>query len=286
MKKLLFLCLIVSFVLPQQVFAQPTSSIDKEKVIKDMIEAMDNVRTMRFKLKKQERISGKLKYGEQTVKLNVSPFKVYIKVKEPDEDAEVLYVEGERGGQTLVNPAKFPYINLNLDPYGDILRKDQHHTIFELGFRYMSGIVKDAYKRFGDKVDEYVIYEGDVTWNGRQCYKATIDNKDFAYINYTVKSGEDILDIAKKHFVSEIMIVEANSNVDDFDDVKAGQTIKIPNTYCRKITFYIDKEWMLPIYQKLWDDKGVFAEYQYLNVTLNGKMDPAEFTSDFKGYGF
>lgn len=286
MKKLISLCLIVSLVAQSLVSAQSTDKIDKEKVIKEMIDAMDNIKTMRFKLKKQERIEGKLKAGEQEVKLNVSPFKVYIKVFAPDKGAEVLYVQGQRSGNTLVNPNKFPYINLNLDPYGDILRKDQHHTIFELGFSYMSGIVKDAYRRFGDKVDEYVIYEGETTYNGRPCIKATIDNKDFTYIDYTVKSGEDILDIAKKHFVSELMIVELNPDVDDYDDVKAGQKIKIPNTYCRKITFYIDKEWKLPLYQKLWDDKGVFAEYQYTNVTLNGRIDSGEFTSDYKGYGF
>ncbi len=285
MKKIFSIILISILIAPLASFSQ-TEPKSKDEMIKELIQSMDNVKSLKFRLKKQERIDGKMAPGDQQVKMNVNPFKVYIKVAVPDKDAEVLYVSGERNGKTLVNPAKFPYVNLNLDPYGDILRKDQHHTIFELGFKYMSGIVKDAYKRFGNKVDEFVILEGEVTWNGRKCYKTTIDNKDFAYVDYTVKSGEDVLDIAKKHFVSEYMILETNKAVDDYDDVKAGQKIKIPNTYCRKITFYIDKEYMLPIYQKLWDDKGLFAEYEYHNVVLNPNISDTEFTSDFKGYGF
>lgn len=285
MKKLVALILIGILITPAANIAQ-TPSKSKEEMISELISAMDNVKSLKFKLKKQERIKGKMEPGEQQVKMNVSPFKAYLKVAVPDKDAEVLYVQGQRDGKALVNPAKFPYINLNLDPYGDILRDKQHHTIFELGFKYMSGVVKDSYKRFGDKVDEFVILEGEVNWSGRQCYKATIDNKDFAYVDYTVKKGEDVLDIAKKHFVSEYMILEINKGVDDYDDVKEGQKIKIPNTYCRKIIFYIDKEYMLPIYQKLWDDKGVFAEYEYHNLMVNPYISDAEFTPDFKGYGF
>lgn len=284
MKKIFSIILIFILVVPANIAQNPSKS--KDELIKELIQAMDNVKSLKFRLKKQERIDGKMAPGDQQVKMTVNPFKVYIKVAVPDKDAEVLYVAGQRNGNTLVNPAKFPYINLNLDPFGDILRKNQHHTIFELGFKYMSGIIKDAHRRFGDKVDEFVILEGEVNWNGRPCYKATIDNKDFAYVDYTVKSGEDVLDIAKKHFVSEYMILEINKGVDDYDDVKAGQTIKIPNTYCRKITFYIDKENMLPIYQKLWDDKGLFAEYEYHNVVLNPSISDSEFTPDFKGYGF
>lgn len=283
MKQLTALVLIFALALPVATLAQTPS---KDEMVSKLINAMDNIKSLTFNLKKQERLKGKMVPGEQQVKMTVNPFKVYIKVAVPDKDAEVLYVQGQRDGKTLVNPAKFPYINLNLDPYGDILRTGQHHTIFELGFKYMSGIVKDSYKRFGNKIDDYVLLEGEVTWRGRQCYKAIIDNKDFAYVDYTVKNGEDILDIAKKHFVSEYMILEMNKGVNDYDDVKAGQTIKIPNTYCRKIVFYIDKENFLPIYQKLWDDKGLFAEYEYFNVKVNPSISDAEFTPDYKGYGF
>ena len=259
---------------------------DKNQMIQDMLHNMKSIKTLKFRLKKQERIDGKMIRGDQIAKVQVSPFKVYVKVFEPDKGAEVLYVSGQRDGDALVNPNKFPYVNLNLSPYGGILRKNQHHTIHELGFNYMHGIVKDAYNRFKDKVDEFVIYEGMVEWNGQQCHKVIIDNKDFAWENYTVKNGEDVLDIAKENFVSEYMIMEHNKSIDDYDDVDAGQTIKIPNTYCRKIVFYLDKETLLPIYQKLWDDKGLFAEYEYHNLELNPSISSAEFTSDYEDYDY
>ena len=99
-------------------------------VIDEMLTSIDRIKTLKYKIKQFERIKGEMIFAEQDITLSTSPFKVYVYVNLPDEGAELLWVKGKNDGDAIVNPNGFPYFNLNLDPYGKIMRKNQHHTIF------------------------------------------------------------------------------------------------------------------------------------------------------------
>jgi len=259
--------------------------IDKHEMFRKMMATIDGIKTLSFKLDKTERIKGKMMPGSQDVKLNVSPFKVYLKVHVPNQGAEVLYIEGQNKGNAKVNPNAFPYMTLNLDPNGDILRKDQHHSVKELGFKYTGDLLNFVYNKYKSKMNDYVTINGDVTYDGRKCLNVTLMNKEYAIENYTVLAGEDIMKIARKLRLDEYGLLELN-NIKGFDDVKAGQVIKVPNSLCKQIEMYIDKETYLPLYQKLFDEKGLMATYAYSNLKLNPTFKPEEFTEDYSGYKF
>ncbi len=74
---------------------------------------------------------------------------------------EVLWIAGANNGNAIVNPGTFPYITLNLDPMGSIMRKNQHHTINELGMEYVGEILKDGIKHFGDQLDKHFVIVGE-----------------------------------------------------------------------------------------------------------------------------
>ncbi|HRA60945.1 MAG TPA: DUF1571 domain-containing protein, partial [Bacteroidia bacterium] len=215
----------------------------------------------------------------------VNPFKCYLKIAKPNEGAEVLYVKGTNNNNALVNPNAFPYINLNLDPYGDILRTDQHHTIHELGFVYTGELLKDAHDRYKAKIDEFMKNEGIIKWDGRDVYKIVLDNKEYKLLDYTVLPGEDLIKIARKKKVGEYNLLELNG-LKSFTSVKAGQVIKVPITYAKRIVVYIDKLTYLPIYQELYDTKGLMATYEYHNLVVNPVIAEEEFTKGYKGYGY
>jgi outer membrane lipoprotein-sorting protein len=278
--------LILSF-LASSLFIGTTFSqeVDKHEMFRKMMGTINNINTLSFKLDKTERIKGKMMPGSQDVKLNVKPFKVYLKVHVPNQGAEVLYIEGQNGGNAKVNPNAFPYMTLNLDPDGDILRKDQHHSVKELGFAYTGDLLNHVYTKYKDKINEYVKINGDITYDGRSCWNVTLANKEYKIENYTVQTGEDVLKIARKLRLDEYALLELN-NIKDFDDVKAGQTIKVPNTLCKQIEMYIDKETYLPLYQKLYDEKGLMAVYEYSKLKINPKFKPEEFTEDYSEYKF
>ncbi len=283
MRKFLFLFVTVlsaSYSVSAQTMPTHVELFDK------MMASIANVKTLRFRLVKNERmISGKMAPGDQQVKMNVNPFKCYLKIAVPNEGAEVLFIKGTNDNNALVNPNAFPYINLNLDPYGDILRKDNHHTIHELGFVYTGELLKDAFDRYKHKINEFMKNEGIIKWDGRDVYKIVLDNKDYVLNDYTVLAGEDLIKIARKKKVSEYNLMEING-LKNYTSVKAGQVIKVPITYAKRIIVYIDKLTTLPIYQELYDNKGLLATYEYHNLLVNPVISDKEFTKDYEGYGY
>lgn len=261
------------------------AQITVDQLLDKSVAAINNLKTATYTLNQSERVNGKMRDGAIETRLQVSPFKVYLKISAPVKDAgtEILYCTGERGGKTLVNPNSVP-INVNLSVYDNRLLQDQHHTILESGFKYLQGIIVHMRKKWGDKVDDYVKLSN-VKWLGKDYYKADITFADFAWEKYTVQEGEDVIKIARKKYVNEYMIIEHNK-LDDYKDVKAGQVIYVPNAYAKRTVFYVDKTNFLPTIQELYDDKGLYEKYNITNLKINPTFPADEFTKDCKTYGF
>ena len=256
--------------------------LNNRELIDKIFAAVDNVKTVRYNLQCNERIKGKMQHTESKVKLQISPRKLYLYIK----GIEVLWVQGQNNGNALVNPNSFPYINLNLDPYGSLMRADQHHTIHEMGYQYLYDILKDGYKKAGDNLNKYFTVMPDEKHNGRDCYKLAITFPDFAWIPYTVKKGENLTTIARKLRVSEYMVLENNPKLSGYTDVKEGQVIKVPNAYAKMTLLLVDKEHMLPVNNKVFDDRGLFETYEYFDLKVNPVIAPEEFTKTYKDYNF
>lgn len=252
------------------------------ELLDDVLESIANIKTLRYNLQCNERIKGRMQHTESMVKLQVSPRKLYLSVRGP----EVLWVQGINNGNALVNPGSFPYLNLSLDPYGALLRKDQHHTIHEMGLQYLADILKDGMKRAGDRLNKYFTVLGEEKYDGRSCYKLSIYFSDFSWVSYTVKAGESMTSIARKLHVSEYMVLENNPQYSWYNDVKEGDIIKVPDAYAKLTLLLIDKELLLPVNTKIFDDKGLFETYEYYSLKVNVPIAPEEFTKDYKDYHF
>jgi outer membrane lipoprotein-sorting protein len=264
----------------------PDENISSKEIINKMSASIDKISTLKFKLKKKERINGELKSGEQDVKFQRSPKKIYTKVLAPNVGVEVLWIEDPNNKKAYVNPNAFPYFTLSLDPYNSILRKNNHHTIHEVGFDYINSIINQIAKKSAGDFGKFFVYEDDVIFDKKNCYKIVIDYTPYTYLSYTVKEGETVTTIAYKLFVSDYMILQLNK-IEDYDDVKAGQVIKIPNAYAKKTILFIDKENFLPISQMMYDEKGsLYSQYEFFNLQLNPKIPEEEFTKDYKDYNF
>jgi hypothetical protein len=258
------------------------SGNNSQEVLKNIFAAMANVKTLRYNLQCNERIKGKMRHTESQVKLQINPRKIYLSLKGP----EVLWIQGENNGDALVNPAAFPYVNLNLDPFGLLMRKDQHHTIHEMGMHYLMDILKDGLVKAGNNIDKHFVIQGEEIYNGRLCYRLSVAFPDFGWEPCTVKKGETITSIARRLHVSEYMILEKNAHIMWYSDVKAGQIIQVPTVYAKLTMLLIDKVTFLPLSNKVYDDKGLFETYEYFNLQVNTPISAEEFSKDFKGYHF
>jgi outer membrane lipoprotein-sorting protein len=255
---------------------------DNKEFIARIFNAIDNVKTLKYSLQCNERIKGRMQHTESKVKMQINPRKLYLNIR----GVEVLWVAGMNNGEALVNPNAFPYMNLNLDTYGSLMRKDQHHTIHEMGYQYLADILRDGMKRAGDNLDKYFKILGEDKHNGRDCYKLSISFPDYAWVNYTVKKGENLTTLSRKLRVSEYMVLENNPKISSYNDVKEGQVIKVPNAYAKLTLLLIDKEYMLPVNNKIFDDKGLFETYEYYDLQVNPYIAPEEFTKGYKDYRF
>lgn len=284
LKTRLFLYIAVIFCLfySKPFYAQKAPLTTKEIIYK-MVKSIDDVDRLKYSLKITERGKKGYNHYESSVKLNRKPRKIYLYIK----GIELLWLSGWNNNKAYVKPNSFPFMNLNLDPLGYLMRQDQHHTINEMGFDYFGSIIEYIALKVNDKFDHYFKLEGEERYNNRPCYKIIIDNKDFGYENYTVGDHESITTIARKLHISEYMILEVNPKLNDyFDILKKGQVLKVPNSYAKHVTLYVDQLYFLPIGVKILDDKGLFEQYDYHYLQVNPKIEDAEFTKDYKDYKF
>ncbi len=263
--------------------AQKTTTVTAKEAVFKMVKSITDLERLKYSLKIIERGKKGYNHYESSVKLNRKPRKIYLYIK----GIELLWVAGWNNNKAYVKPNSFPYVNLSLDPLGFLMRQDQHHTLNEMGVDYFASVIEYIALKNSEHFDTYFKLEGEERINNRNCYKIIIDNKDFAYENYTVGDNESITSIARKLYVSEYMILEVNPKLNDyFDILKKGQVLKVPNAYAKHVTLYIDELYFLPISIKILDDKGLFEQYDYHFLQVNPKIEDAEFTKQYKDYKF
>jgi outer membrane lipoprotein-sorting protein len=256
-----------------------------EDIFNKMFSATKNVKTLRAKISSAERIDDHLNYTHFAFKINAAPYKAYS--KDLDKGIEVLYLEGKNDNEATVNPNGFPYVNLHLDPYGKVMRKDQHQTIKNLGFNYISNILYHSLAKYPDAYAKYIKRDADTVWEGKACYKVEINFSAYTYSKYTVtEEGETVSKLAAKYYLSEYKILTLN-NISWYDDeLKVGQQILLPSAYAKTTILFINKENNLPVVIRTYDDKGFFEEYDYTNIQVNSTIADSEFTENYPGYHF
>jgi len=259
---------------------------DARQIIDNMYLSIDKIKSLKFTMRKIERVNDQYLKGEQQVRFSKNPKSIYTKVISPNEGVEVLYVEGKNKNAALINPNTFPYINLSLDPYGSIMRNNNHHTVHEVGFDYISDIISHIDEKSGSDFNNYFTYVGDTLFDGKPCYKIKIDYKPFAYTDYEIQAGENITSIAYKLHISDYMILQLNKNLSGYQDGKPGMVIRVPNAYSKQTFLYIDKKTFLPLLQIMYDDKGLYEQYAFYNLQLNPVFGPDEFNRKNEEYDF
>jgi hypothetical protein len=177
---------------------------ESNAVMSQMLLAAKSVKTARFTLENTERIDKVLLTGKQSVTIQVQPFKCYVKLIAPKKGAELLFAAGENDNQAIYEPNGMPYVQMKLDPKGWLLRQNNHHTIYELGFGYLSGVL-NYYMQHEPKA--FKVLEK-VNWNGRTGHRVEINFADFGFYNYTVQKGENAESIANKKHLSKYLIIE------------------------------------------------------------------------------
>ncbi|MGZ3864829.1 MAG: LysM peptidoglycan-binding domain-containing protein [Bacteroidia bacterium] len=277
MKKILSLFLLAGFTVSAQ-------HINPLKLVLAMQDSIDAIKTMRFKVIAVERIeNGYVKVVSEN-KLQVKPRKLYFVNKE--KKIEILYLEGQNGGKAIVKPNVFPYLTMKLSPTGSLMRKNQHHTIHEIGFEYTGKAIQFAIAKEKENMAKCVSYLGLQVKNGIKCHLLVYETKNFAFTDYTTSKDETVSSIANKLHISDYIIRAKNNLYTEFGSLKTGTQLKIPMYYCKKAVFYLDEKTLLPVSVSVFDDIGLLENYDFADVIVNKPIDNKEFTESYKDYHF
>jgi len=246
------------------------------EITKKALEQMGKATSISYDFYATERFSGgKIVNSEVKIKYQASPLKIYADAKKPTS-ARLLYIPSENSKVQVKKG-----IGLKLDPYNKMLMADQHHPIYKAGFNTFKSIIEFNLKAKGlttssADLGKFVKLVGSTTYDNQACWVLEIIDNDYKIVSYTVKAGEDsVWDLGKKLCVPEYRIKELN---DIGNSVTPGQVLKVPSSYAKKTTVYIDKDSYLPIYQKMEDNVGVYEIYEFKNLKLNVKFTAEDFT--------
>jgi hypothetical protein len=260
------------------------TSITCREIIEQMLDSIKNVKTQRYDVKSSERVGTHILFAESRIKINSTPKKIYF--FSPKKGIEVLWAQGTNNSNAVVHSSAIPLMNFNLDPYGSLMRKDQHHTIFDLGFQYIGLTLANTILKAPKDFDKHFAYAGSVTFDNKDCHQIVISYPEYKYIEYITGKGETVESISQKLNTSDFKIRYINDLSSYFGAIKTGKKLLIPVPYSNKGIVYIDKKSALPLSIKIYDEEGLFESYEFYNITINKSFAENEFKKDFKGYGF
>ncbi|KAA9327470.1 DUF1571 domain-containing protein [Hymenobacter busanensis] len=262
--------------------AAPPDKITTEQLIARLSSAIDKLQTLRCTVKANERLATNSYQQVRTqMKLTFAPQRVYLR---NHKGIEVLWVQGQNDGDAWVYPNSFPYVTLNLDPNGSVMRKNQHHSILDAGYGVIADLIRAAPQR-SDAYRRSFRYAGDTTVQGRPCYLLRSDFPQFKYVSYKPEKPETPAQVADRFGCGEFRVLERNK-LSIGESIPAGRTLQVPNGYGRRTIVCVDQKLMLPLAVSVWDDKGLFESFEFQNVVANQPIPAAEFSKEYKEYKF
>lgn len=270
-----YLSLIFTF---QHLQAQSTISY-----FDNMIESISSIYTLEYELHAKELIDGDIFYTHSKVKLQKEPFSFYNYIINPDIGVEILFTDKNK--YALVNPNGFPFINLKLDPFGKLIRRNQHHTLFDAGFDNFKHIVLSVIELLRRSPEKYISNLGFKQINNKRCQLFNVVNPDFSFSEYIVQKGENVESIAKKFNLSSYLILLEN-DLSFYNDISLGDKIMIPNSYGERFEIWIDIQSNLPIVQKVFVNNKLFEHYEFRNIIINPEFSMNEFKISNTEYNF
>lgn len=252
----------------------------------NMINKIKSLKTLQCTFEAQERVLGKTVSEKNNFKINISPFKAYFKQDFPVKGLEGLYIAGENSNKAKINPNAFPWVTLNLDPEGDLMLKNHHHPLFHAGYGYVVQVLDMLIKKYQSKTDKLIVNKGIINYQGQEVYVLDCNNPFYRINSLNITKAETPYNLGKRLHINYYSILEENPGLKPFSEIPAGKTIKIPSDYASKMTIYLHKTQLYPVYIKISDAKGIFEEYKFTNVILNPTFQASDFSADNPKYNF
>lgn len=256
-------------------------------IIDKMKAEIKKLNKVSFEMHSKERFGSKYVHKKMQFNIQESPRKVYM--KDLDKGVELLYVSGWNNNKGYINPNGFPWVNVSLNIYDSKVVAENHHTVDDAGFGFVNILLagfERSVEAAGKNRSTLYTYKGGYTYDGQSCYKIEIAPPvAFKYIEYTTTKDMNLMQLSRLIVASDYLI-KVKNGLSYTRTIKAGTKLIVPNAYASKVEVYITKDTYMPIYQILYDDQGLFEQFEYKKVVISPSFDSKEFTTECSNYGF
>lgn len=283
MVKNLILSLVVSTTSIYNISAQ--QNIEIKKIFAEMISHNRQIKTLTLNMENKVRIDGELKKKTLELKMKLHPKSIYFK-QVSDTEVEGLFLESAHKEQLTVATIGFPWVKLTLPLHSEKVRAGNHHSIVDAGFGYFVSLIEFYIQKNPEQFYANCFYLGDITYNGKLCYKVEFRSPAYKLTTYKVKEGETLPKIANALHVNDYKIRELNPQVKSYLNIKPGTLLIVPNYYSLRTLIYIDKKTCLPYYFENYDEKGLYSIYSFKNVVINPPLKDIDFSEKNPAYHF
>lgn len=280
----IFYSIILLMIVLCSAFVYKTNSSYDQQPIKIMIAMLDSIKKIKsyeFDLKALERVEkGEYLSAESFIKMNESPKAIYFRNEK--KKISVMYVAGANENKALVKAKSLFNTAISLDPYGNMMRKNQHYTIHELGFGYFAKTITAALLKDKTHISSNLKLIGKKVINGKSCIGLNFEDPEFHYFDHVTGKNESVNSLASKFNVGEYQIRLKNELHSFYGTIKQGKKLKIPSNYCKRIVLYVDEHTLLPVTITIFDEVGLYENYEYINVKTNKKFTSDDFGKFYK----
>jgi hypothetical protein len=279
----LFFFMIAFYILNSQ--NTPSAFPDIKQFIAHFSDSIAKIKDLKMNIYASERQENPNTYitARSFIKIKYDPVKK-IYFKNPEKGLEILY-NPTISHKALVKPHIFPYVPIWLDTRGNIMRKNQHYTIHELGFDFIFKSLQMTMAK-DKEFFKHARWAGSIHRNGYDCLMMVYENPQFDYQEYVVSEKDNLDLLCLRLCINHYLVRIKNNLYNDYKPVKKGTKLIIPNLYAKKAVIYFDKKTYLPVIISLYDDHGMFEHYEYTSIRINQGLGDDEFSREFRDYNF
>ncbi len=177
-----------------------------------------------------------------------------------NHDGQLLYLPDMDRDHAIVRRGSFPRIKLKLSLQSKLLLEGNHHSINQVGLRYLSSMLDDSLNKILD--------HGSSSVTCSQVVSLGVLRIELALPVHTyprlVERGEDLFAFARRVGADPFLISHLNGHA-SYMTVAAGQSVMVPMFYGSKLKLDLNMETHLPVRLEIFDSHGeVYERYQWL----------------------
>lgn len=235
-------------------------------ILDELNSILTNAKEVNLKVTKAELFDDEVKYGESILHYNFKEDKTYIRTIKPKADLEITYSPNLKN-EAEVHADFFPFITVNLDIYGFLMLRDQHHPVSHVNFKYFLNLIIHYISKVKLN-DQCRIIDGK-DGNGTDVWKLHFSTENNGELSYQIKEKQTFIELITSKKLNPYLVLQLNPNISGYGHIlKENESITLTEHYADRAEMLISKTHHVPVEMKFWRKNELFEHYVFSDISL------------------